>query len=77
MSKKATELQGPTKIKKLHSKILKNDFKDDTKTAKHKKELDENFDKNANKLKQYDNLVPYKGFVMKKEIIFIFIFTII
>ena len=60
--KKATELQGPTKIKKVTLK----DFKGDAKLEKHKKELDEILDKNANKLKQYDNLVPYKGFVNEK-----------
>ena len=60
--KKAEELQGPTKIRKVTLK----DFKDDAKTAKHKKELDKILDKNADKLKKYDNLVPYEGFINEK-----------
>ncbi len=61
--KKAKELQGPTKIKKVTPKDFKKDFKDNTKAAKHKKELDEILVKNTNKLKQYDNLEHYKRFV--------------
>jgi hypothetical protein len=60
--KKAEALQGPTKIRKVTLK----DFKGDAKLEKHKKELDEIFEKNANRLKQYDNLVPYEGFVNDK-----------
>jgi hypothetical protein len=56
--KKAEELQGPTKIRKVTLKDFKKDFKDDAKTARHKKEK---------YLKMMDLLI-------KKEIIFIFIF---
>ncbi len=63
-AKKAKELQGPTKKRKVTLK----DFKGDAKTAnlKHRKELDEIIDKNANRLKQYDNLVPYVGHTNEK-----------
>ena len=60
--RKSEELKGPIKTKKITLK----DFKDDAKTGKHKKELDKIFEKNADKLKQYDNLVPYKGFINEK-----------
>jgi hypothetical protein len=61
MPKKAKELQGPTKIKKVSLK----DFKFDAKITKYKKDSDE---KNVNKLKQYDNIVlPYKGVVNEKK----------
>ena len=68
-AKKAKELQGPTKMKKVTLK----DFKFDEKITKYKKESDE---KNVNRLKQYDNIVlPYKGVVNeeKNNIHFLFI----
>jgi hypothetical protein len=57
--RKSEELQGPVKTKKITVK----DFKKET---NNNKELDEILVKNTNKLKQYDNLVPYKGFVNDK-----------
>ena len=52
------------KIKTKKSTVQ--DFKKENNKTKHKKELDKILDKNADKLKQYDNLIPYKGFINEK-----------
>ena len=52
------------KIKTKKSTVQ--DFKKENNKTKHEKELDKILDKNADKLKQYDNLVPYKGFINEK-----------
>ena len=59
--KKATELQGPTKIKKVTLK----DFKKETNNKK-------GVLNNNKEVLNNNNLVPYKGYVNGDNIIFIF-----
>ena len=59
--RKSEELQGPTKTKKITITDFKKENKNKKEVSNHNKEVLNN-----------DNLVPYKGFVNRDNIIFIF-----